>query len=89
MVLEYKRYNSPQWKEIARQVRIRDNMTCQMCGRKVWGSDSHVHHIVPLSQGGTTTLDNLILLCSDCHSKVHNRYLNVRNRKNKRIDIYV
>jgi len=87
MVLEYKRYNSPQWKEIARQVRIRDNMTCQMCGRKVFGKDAHVHHIDENRQHND--MSNLILLCPHCHSKVHNRYLNVRNRKNKKIDLYV
>ena len=101
MTLEYKRYNSPFWREISKQVRIRDGNRCQgwkfgftdkygnPCNRKVWKSDSHIHHIIPLSQGGSTTLDNLILLCPICHSKIHGRYLNVRNRNNKRIDLYV
>ena len=31
----------------------------------------HVHHIIPLSEGGTHNEDNLMSLCKPCHSKVH------------------
>jgi predicted HNH restriction endonuclease len=30
-----------------------------------------VHHIIPVSYGGTDVTNNLILLCSNCHSMVH------------------
>ena len=30
-----------------------------------------VHHIVPLSQNGTDTLDNTVALCPNCHRKRH------------------
>ena len=30
-----------------------------------------VHHIVPLSQGGTHSRDNLMSLCQSCHTKIH------------------
>jgi 5-methylcytosine-specific restriction protein A len=30
-----------------------------------------VHHIVPVSQGGKDTIDNEVLLCPNCHRKVH------------------
>lgn len=50
-------------------VMIRDNSTCQMCGRNVRDDHIRVHidHVVPLSWGGTTELDNLQVLCSDCN----------------------
>jgi len=84
-------YNSPQWKVISKQIRIRDNNKCQgwkfglrnkygnLCNRRVWGADAHVHHI----DGNKYNNDfsNLILLCPVCHSKIHHRYLNVRNKK--------
>lgn len=76
-MIEYKKYQSPQWKEISKMVRIRDNMICQMCGRKVFGKDAHVHHIDGNRQHND--MDNLILLCPDCHSKIHHKYLYVRN----------
>ena len=31
----------------------------------------HVHHIVPLEEGGTNDTDNLMSLCKSCHSKLH------------------
>jgi 5-methylcytosine-specific restriction endonuclease McrA len=34
-------------------------------------TDLHLHHIVPLSNGGTNNPTNLVFLCTDCHSKVH------------------
>ena len=48
----------------------RDNYTCQVCGKK--HTRVEVHHIIYRSQGGTDDEHNLITLCEDCHSKVHN-----------------
>ena len=30
-----------------------------------------VHHIVPISQGGTHNENNLMSLCQSCHTKIH------------------
>ena len=30
-----------------------------------------VHHILPVSQGGTHDWDNLMSLCRSCHNKIH------------------
>ena len=30
-----------------------------------------VHHIVPISRGGTHARDNLMSLCRSCHAKIH------------------
>lgn len=50
-------------------VMIRDNSTCQMCGRNVKDDHIvvHIDHIVPLSWGGKTELDNLQVLCNNCN----------------------
>ncbi|MCY4067647.1 MAG: HNH endonuclease signature motif containing protein, partial [Acidimicrobiaceae bacterium] len=29
------------------------------------------HHITPYSQGGATSLDNLIMVCWNCHHRIH------------------
>ena len=29
------------------------------------------HHIVPVSEGGENTLDNIVLLCPNCHKSAH------------------
>lgn len=50
-------------------VMIRDNSTCQMCGRNVKDDNIQIHidHIVPLEWGGQTVLENLQCLCSNCN----------------------
>jgi hypothetical protein len=45
---------------------------CENCGEPVtWGASS-THHIVQVVDGGTDDLDNLALLCANCHSEMHN-----------------
>ena len=49
----------------------RDEYTCQVCKKK--GKILHTHHIVYRNEGGTDRADNLITVCSDCHtSEAHN-----------------
>lgn len=45
----------------------RDNYTCQCCGKSK-DKILHTHHILYKSQGGTDRADNLITVCSDCHT---------------------
>ncbi len=42
---------------------------CGGCGADMWICDGH--HRRPVSQGGRTDIDNLMLLCWFCHQKVH------------------
>lgn len=42
---------------------------CGNCG----AVGSHVHHIIPLSLGGTNKLSNLVTLCDVCHGVVHGK----------------
>lgn len=53
-----------------RQVYERDNGCCVRCGR--WIEEGTIpHHRKYKSQGGGDTLDNLEMLCMECHSKEH------------------
>ena len=56
-------------KDVRARVEIRDVSTCQMCGRSVRndGITIHIDHIVPLSWGGGTVVDNLQCLCRECN----------------------
>ena len=52
------------------------NGACQLCGNqapfKVKGVPYlEVHHIVPLAEGGSDSLDNTVALCPNCHRKMH------------------
>lgn len=57
--------------------RIRDSFAaahplCQKCleeGR--YTPTEEIHHIVPLSKGGTHDRNNLIALCKSCHARIH------------------
>ena len=45
---------------------------CEMClkeGRLT--PVQEVHHILPVSKGGTHARDNLMSLCQSCHTKIH------------------
>jgi RRXRR protein/HNH endonuclease len=46
---------------------IRDNYSCQECGKT--NCVLEVHHITPRRLKGADTLSNLITLCSKCHNK--------------------
>lgn len=44
----------------------RDEYTCQVCKKK--NKILHTHHIIYRSKGGTDRSDNLITVCTDCHT---------------------
>ncbi len=48
---------------------LKDNCTCQMCGKVVSGSDCHVSHIIPRSRGVRFRWlpENLMVKCFHCH----------------------
>jgi len=60
----------PEFYEIKFFIKSRDNHVCQICGKDVYRSKhGHVHHIDGDKMNNVQ--ENLILLCSSCHSKVH------------------
>jgi hypothetical protein len=57
------------WDEMRKRILHRDAYTCSNC--RITGTILHVHHVVPLSCGGTSTDSNLVTLCEDCHKAIH------------------
>jgi hypothetical protein len=49
----------------------RDEYACQVCKRK--NKILHTHHIVYRSEGGTDRADNLITVCTDCHTSENHK----------------
>lgn len=45
----------------------RDNYTCQCCGKSK-DKILQTHHIIYRSNGGTNRVDNLITVCTECHT---------------------
>lgn len=59
------------WKRI-RDRYAAEHPLCEMClkeGRLT--PVQEVHHILPVSKGGTHARDNLMSLCQSCHTKIH------------------
>lgn len=64
-----KRYGRA-WKRI-RDRYINAHPLCEQCKKNgTLTLAEEVHHIKPLSQGGSNADDNLISLCKSCHSKI-------------------
>ena len=69
-------YRSEVWRQ-TRLLKISNaNGRCEKCG----GVGEEVHHIIPINEHNinnpeiTLNLNNLILLCKDCHNKEHGRF---------------
>ena len=50
-----------------RNVFKRDHWSCQYCGCQPGGEELTIDHVIPRSQGGTSTWDNCVLACIACN----------------------
>ena len=57
----------PRVKLTRREIFIRDNFTCQYCGRH--GHDLTIDHVVPRSRGGRHVWDNVVAACKPCNHR--------------------
>jgi len=68
LIYDYFLSYPPDWNDRKNEVIKRDGNQCDKCGSWIY---LHLHHIKPLSKGGSNKISNLKLLCEDCHSKTH------------------
>jgi DEAD/DEAH box helicase domain-containing protein len=65
------------WAAIRDRIRMRDDFTCQVCGKRESVSAHHVHHKVPFksftSSEKANIASNLVTLCADCHALAENQ----------------
>ena len=57
--------NNPQFRK---EILDAHGNACANCGKT---NDIELHHIVPLSVGGTNAISNVIPLCRECHRSIH------------------
>lgn len=69
-------------------IRDRDKSTCRYCGDRYEGRYRlekyemrrfmhwpGIDHVIPVAQGGTATIENLVFCCASCNSKKRERTL--------------
>jgi len=75
-------------REIVKKLKKLYNNKCQICGftfKKDNGENySETHHIIPLGEKGSDDIKNLIVVCPNCHRKLHyakNEKYNIKYKK--------
>ena len=48
---------------------LRDNFSCQYCGKKLPMSQLNYDHVLPRSKGGKTTWEGVVMSCFPCNDK--------------------
>lgn len=69
-------YQCRTWQDTAKAVRINKQYTCEIC--KGYGYIvHHIKHITPANINDsdiTLNINNLMLLCNECHNKIHSEH---------------
>lgn len=58
--------NETEWYRLRSEVFARDGECCAYCGNTT--GPHHIDHMVPLSKGGKSALDNLVVACAPCNA---------------------
>ena len=68
-----RKYGRSHWKRLRNEFLL-SHPFCEMCLKEgVMTKANEVHHIRPLSIGGGDELDNLMAICTPCHSRITSR----------------
>ena len=68
-------FTAAEWAQLKR----RYNNTCLRCGRREPEIKLTADHIVPISQGGVGTIDNIQPLCGPCNTSKHDDTIDYRS----------
>lgn len=53
---------------------LKAKRVCERC-KKSFNTSLEIHHIIPLSRGGTNKRGNLMVLCKECHIILDNKVM--------------
>lgn len=73
LLLHYDRVPCHEAPFTRRNLFLRDEFTCQYCGRKCSSDHLSVDHVLPRSRGGTTSWENCVLACVGCNARKADR----------------
>lgn len=70
-------YTYPEWQALVNQY----DHTCLCCGRREPDIKLTVDHVIPISLGGSNSIDNIQPLCQSCNSKKRAKHIDFRPKK--------
>jgi 5-methylcytosine-specific restriction endonuclease McrA len=68
-LLDYDKLPKATVKFNRRNIFARDNNLCQYCGKKYPTTELSLDHVIPRSQGGQSTWENIVCACVNCNVK--------------------
>lgn len=60
-------------------VLVRDNYTCQYCGKVLTPKTCTIDHVIPVSKGGKSTYTNCVTSCKTCNNWKDDKWLHQTN----------
>ncbi len=73
MLTRFNRFPPRQVKFSRRNIYMRDNHTCQYCGRVPPKDELTIDHVIPRSRGGKSVWENVLLACMQCNMRKGDR----------------
>jgi 5-methylcytosine-specific restriction endonuclease McrA len=70
-----KRYKVDRITLTRRNIAIRDDRRCQYCGIELSNEEQTLDHVIPVSKGGKSVWENLVLCCKPCNRDKADRSL--------------
>ena len=67
-------YTKQEWQELC----IKYSYRCLCCGKQEPEIKLVADHVIPVTQMGTSNIDNIQPLCGSCNSKKHNKFIDYR-----------
>lgn len=67
------RPTSDVWRNLRNLIFKRDNYTCKYCGAR--GAKLECDHVIPVSKGGSSEVENLVTACFTCNRSKRNKLL--------------
>lgn len=56
--------------------KTREGHTCEICSKD---TNLHGHHIIDLGFGGDGEPENILVVCKECHDKIHSGEIVINN----------
>lgn len=75
-----RKQNNPHERLSYKKIWKRDKGICYLCGQSVEQGDVHFDHVVPLSRGGSHTMDNVRVTHKTCNLRKNNKTVEEYNR---------